>query len=141
MVIPEKLKKEIKGRLSNLSEYSFDKSLFIEDKFLDEICAISSEINYEVAVLINRKGQVVDLSVGDKTSASMQVEGCDDGKYLGLRVIHTHPSGNSKLSNMDISFLKNKTAQAVKRGCSGFDWIERGEYKHTAGIDCVKTIT
>ena len=108
MNIPEKLKKEIKEKLVNLSNYSFDKSLFVEDEYLDEICKLSSEINYEIAVLINRKGQVIDLSVGDKTSASLFVDDVADGKFAGVRVIHTHPSGNSKLSNMDISFLKNK---------------------------------
>lgn len=108
MYIPEKLKKEIKEKLISFENYSFDKSLFIEDVFLDEICRISSEINAEIALLINRKGQVIDLAVGDKTSASLNVEDGDDGKYLGLRVIHTHPNGVSRLSNMDLSFLKNK---------------------------------
>ena len=37
MTFPEKLKKEIKLRIGEIENYSFDKSLFIEEKLLNEI--------------------------------------------------------------------------------------------------------
>ena len=121
MVFPEKLKKEIKERLADLSVVSFDKSLFIDDGFLREICKITGVIGYEIAVVVNRKGTIVDLCVGDKTSADLTIESVVGGRYSGLRVIHTHPNGNETLSNMDLSLLKNKKldcmcAVGVKNG-------------------------
>ena len=58
-------------------------------------------------MLISRKGQILDISCGDKNSAELYVEELG-GRLTGSRVIHTHPSGSAKLSNMDLAFLKNK---------------------------------
>jgi len=112
MILPEKLKKEIKERINSLVGFTFDKSKFVDEVFLREICKISADTGYEVAVLINRKGNVVDLSVGDKTSATLEVQDVEK-RFCGLRVIHTHPSGNSTLSNMDLSFLRNKKLDCI----------------------------
>lgn len=107
MKFPEKLKREVVEKLSSLGEFSFDKSLFIDESLLREICKITSDTGYEIALLISRKGQVLDVVCGDKNSAELYVEELR-GRLSGSRVIHTHPSGSSKLSNMDIAFLKNK---------------------------------
>lgn len=107
MKFPDKLKKEIIERLSALQSVTFDKSLFIDMSILQEICKISSEIGYEIALLVSRKGQILDVVCGDKDSASLCVEE-ERGRLTGSRIIHTHPNGNHKLSGMDIAFLKNK---------------------------------
>ena len=112
MIIPDKIKKEYRQKLEAMLDRSFDKSLFIDEDLLEEICYISSKINYEVALLIDRKGKVVDVSVGDKSSASLSVEKCEN-RLNGLRVIHTHPNASSTLSNMDLSFLKNNNMDCV----------------------------
>ena len=112
MIIPEKLKKSYKERLENLIDYSFDKSLFIEDKLLQEICELSELTGYEISLLIDRKGNVIDVSCGDKHSASHSVEDVNKG-LCGLRIIHTHPNSTCTLSKMDLSFLKNKKLDCV----------------------------
>jgi len=112
MIIPEKLKKEFKIRIEELKDRSFDKSLFIDEGLLFDICQISSEIKYEIALLIDRKGKVVDVAVGDKSSVSLSVDGTRN-RLCGLRVVHTHPSGNATLSNMDISFLRNNNLDCI----------------------------
>ena len=112
MKFPEKLKKEIKLKVASLENYSFDKSLFIEEKLLNEICDITGETGYEVALIIDRKGNVMDIVVGEKSSAQLEIDGSEN-RLSGLRVIHTHPSGNSSLSSMDISLLKNNKLDCV----------------------------
>ena len=112
MIIPDKIKKEYRLKLEELIDYSFDKSLFIEENLLRQICFISSKTGYEVALLIDRKGRVIDLSVGDKSSAALSVERSNN-RLNGLRVIHTHPNASSTLSNMDLSFLKNNNMDCV----------------------------
>lgn len=120
MIIPEKLKKEYKETISGFLDFTFDKSLFVDEKLLNDMCKITALTGYEIVVIINRKGQVVDVSVGDKNSAQINIENID-GRYQGLRLIHTHPSDNSTLSNMDLSLLKNKKldclcAVSIKNG-------------------------
>ncbi len=112
MNLPEKLKKDIREKLTSLVGVTFDKSLFLDDAILKLICDVTGRTGYEVALLVSRKGEIVDVSVGDKTSADLSVESGGD-RYSGYRAIHTHPSGNSALSNMDISFLKNKQLDAM----------------------------
>jgi len=112
MIIPEKLKKEYKEKLQSLAETVFDKSLFIDESLLADMCKLTSQTGYEIAALIDRKGRVTDITCGDKTSANLSVE--DGGnKYNGYRIIHTHPSGNSNLSNMDLSFLRNMKLDCI----------------------------
>ena len=106
MICPDKLKKEYREKLSEISELSFHKSLFIVDDILKEICVITEKTKYEIALLIDRKGKIVDVVCGDKHSVQLS---CEDGgnRYSGYRLIHTHPNGNSALSNMDLSFARN----------------------------------
>lgn len=112
MKFPEKLKKEIKLQIEELENYSFDKSLFVDPVLLNKICFISGETGYEVAVVIDRKGNVVDVVVGEKTSAGLSIDS-GENRLNGLRVIHTHPSGDCTLSSMDVSLLRNNKLDCV----------------------------
>ena len=107
MLIPEKIKKEYREKLISLNEQTFDKSLFIDEDILDLIAYLTEKTGYEIALVIDRKGKIVDVVCGDKHSATFAIEE-GVGRYSGYRVIHTHPNGVSKLSNMDMSFLRNK---------------------------------
>ena len=107
MIIPEKLKKEYRERLLRLAECSFDKSLFCSDEILAEICDLTAKTGYEIALVISRKGVVLDVVVGDKSSAGISIDVASGGSLSGVRVIHTHPNGDSRLSAYDISCLKN----------------------------------
>ncbi|MBE5757551.1 MAG: GTPase HflX [Clostridiales bacterium] len=112
MNCPDKIKKELKLKLEELEGKKFEKSLFIDEEILKTISFITGETGYEVALVIDRKGNILDVTVGDKSSASIVVDG-GDNRFAGVRVIHTHPSGDSSLSNMDISLLKNKKLDAM----------------------------
>lgn len=140
MKFPEKLKKEIVDRLSALIDETFDKSLFIDESILKEICSISGETGYEVALIISRKGQILDVVCGDKNSAEIFVEE-NRGRLSGSRVIHTHPSGNPKLSNMDIALLKNKKldcmcAVSIKEGKAYSAEVGFFNGKDVSIVDC-----
>ena len=106
MNFPDKLKKSQKEILEGLIEYNFDKFLVIDTDILNTICKISQTTGYEVSLLIDRKGHIVDVSCGDKNSATHSIEAVDCNGYCGLRLIHTHPNASSTLSQMDLSFLK-----------------------------------
>ncbi len=125
MKVPEKLKKTLKAELEQLENVQFDKTLFIDDKLLSSICRISESSGYEVSLIIDRKGNVVDVVCGDKNSATHSLSVEKAKGFCGLRLIHTHPNATSTLSQMDLAFLKNNRmdcvcAVSIKNG-EGYD--------------------
>lgn len=112
MIIPEKIKKEYREIIAGYKDFSFDKSLFIDEDLLRSMCHVSAMLDYEIALLVDRKGHVVDVAVGDKSSCALPIEKVE-GRLNGYRIIHTHPSASSTLSNMDISCLKNNNLDCI----------------------------
>ncbi len=76
---------------------------------------ISSEINREISVLINRRGIVVDISIGDSGTVSLPQLDSRRGntRLSGIRCIHTHPGGSGLLSQVDISTLQKLRLDAM----------------------------
>lgn len=71
--------------------------------------ALSLEIKREVAIFVDRSGQVLLVSVGQADKApvfALQTRRWQHG-YAGVRCIHTHPGGTAHLSEADLSALKN----------------------------------
>jgi GTP-binding protein HflX len=72
-----------------------------------ELSAVSHEIHRQVAVLINRKGEVAHVVVGDHQHIwipDLSGYRLGTGRLKGLRCIHTHLNGDS-LSKEDITDL------------------------------------
>ncbi len=81
----------------------------------ETIARISSEINREISVLLNRRGIVVDISIGDSGTVSLpQLDGRrGKARLSAIRCIHTHPGGNGMLSQVDISTLQKLRLDAM----------------------------
>ena len=76
---------------------------------------LTGRINREIAVYLNRKGQIIEISVGDSGTVSLPgVEGRrGELRLTGIRCIHTHPDGEANLSSVDISSLLNLRLDAM----------------------------
>lgn len=76
---------------------------------------VTDYINREVSVYISRSGQILAVAVGDDQSVELPaIDGRRGSSRLsGVRCVHTHPNGNSALSGVDISALKNKRFDAM----------------------------
>lgn len=72
------------------------------------MAVIAAQLNREIAVYINRRGKVVRVAVGN--TKTVPLPAADGRRALnrlsGIRCIHTHPGGDSQLSNVDIASLK-----------------------------------
>lgn len=97
------------AELEELFDLSCDKNLLISDEILEVICRISSLINKEISIYINRRGTVVDIAIGDNTTVQLAdlTEKRSEMGLNGLRCIHTHPMGESMLSSVDVTALIN----------------------------------
>lgn len=119
----ESLRESILNELENLYDLEYDRAEFVPGELAEKLASLTDRMNREISVYINRKGNIMDISVGDSSTVSLpQVEGRRDSKRLsGIRCIHTHPNGDAKLSAVDISSLLNlkldaMTAVGVKGG-------------------------
>ncbi len=112
MFINEKIKKEYKEKLIGYYETYINKDDFIDLSLLKLMAEITSKFGFEVGVFIDRKGRVIDIVVGEKNS--LQFESNETVKGLnGVRIIHTHPTKDSRLSDLDKSALINNLYDCI----------------------------
>ncbi len=102
------IKKTLLNQLEDLKSESVDKDLFVNEKIIDTICEITEKTGKEIAVFINRKGEVLEVEIGDENTVTLKdLTGRRSEESLsGIRVLHTHPNGSGMLSNVDLSALK-----------------------------------
>ncbi|WP_010681048.1 GTPase HflX [Acetivibrio cellulolyticus] len=115
----DSLKKSVIEELEAVCQMQIDKNDFVPPELTDAISDISGRINREISVFIDRKGNIVDLSVGDSSTVALpEVEGRRDKSRLsGVRCIHTHPNGAGMVSLVDInSMLKLRLDAMVAVG-------------------------
>ncbi|WP_300328917.1 GTPase HflX [Fusobacterium sp.] len=91
--------------LESLLEEKIEKGKFLREDIFLKIVEISHNINKEISVAIDRNGKILDINIGDSGSATLPKVEYKDRKLCGVRIIHTHPSGSARLSDVDISAL------------------------------------
>lgn len=99
------IRKTVIKRLEEIYNCKIDKDNVFNEELLEIICEITQDINKEISVAINRKGNIENISIGDSTTVEMPIIDVKEKKLSGIRIVHTHPNGNSMLSNLDVSAL------------------------------------
>jgi GTP-binding protein HflX len=104
----EGLKKSYIVRLEAIYEQQVPFGQTITEELTNVLAGLTEDIKREIAVYINRRGQITHVAVGDTRTVSLpDTEGRRGSSRLcGIRCIHTHPGGDSQLSNLDIASLK-----------------------------------
>lgn len=109
------IKKDIIFRLEEIRDNNYPKHLLVDPELSSLLAMISDQINREIAIYIDRHGNVKEISIGDKDTAPLKREQVRRGtkRLSGLRCIHTHPSGDSNLSGPDLSSLLSLRLDAM----------------------------
>ncbi|MBR3458255.1 MAG: GTPase HflX, partial [Selenomonadaceae bacterium] len=69
---------------------------------------ITAALGREVAVYINRQGRISAVSVGDTGTVDLpEFRARSEHRLSGIRCVHTHPSGDTVLSDPDLSSLRH----------------------------------
>ena len=104
----EGLKNSVIEALESIYNLEIPQEKLWTEELINVISSISGAINREIAVYIDRKGRITDVSVGDfRTVDLTEVEGRRSKTRLtGVRCIHTHPNASGMLSAVDVSSLK-----------------------------------
>ncbi|NLZ35439.1 GTPase HflX [Clostridium isatidis] len=82
-------------------------------EIIETISRISSLIEREISVAVDRKGKVISVTIGDSTSVEISMIDIKEKRLSGVRVIHTHPNGYSNLSALDLSALIKLKLDAI----------------------------
>ncbi|AGK97838.1 GTPase HflX [Clostridium pasteurianum] len=99
------IKNSLLEKLEEIYEMKIPKYNVITEELADIICNVTGIINREISVAIDRRGKVISVAVGDSSTVELPLIDVKEGKLAGVRIVHTHPGGNSRLSMIDISAL------------------------------------
>ncbi|WP_459478651.1 GTPase HflX [Clostridium saccharoperbutylacetonicum] len=109
----EGIKKSIIDELESIYSIRNLKDEVCNEEILYIISRISSLIEREVSVGINRKGNVTSVAIGDSTSVEVPLIDIEEKRLSGIRVIHTHPNGYCNLSALDLTALLKLKLDAI----------------------------
>ncbi|AGX42146.1 GTPase HflX [Clostridium saccharobutylicum] len=109
----EGIRKSIIDELESIYSIRSSKDEICNVEILDIISRISSFIEREVSVAINRKGNVTSIAIGDSTSVEVPIIDIEEKRLSGVRVIHTHPNGYCNLSALDLTALLKLKLDAI----------------------------
>lgn len=116
------MKKQQVSRLERLYRRKAPVNQIISVELAEAVAEISHEINKEIALIINRRGQIVNISVGEFDRVNLEKfknTRESNSRLCGLRCVHTHPGGVSTLSNADLTALSLHRFDAI--ACIGVD--------------------
>ena len=109
------LSKSIIEELESIYEMEVPKDVFCTPELVDILCRITENINREISIYIDRKGDILDVSVGNVGQVSLPYMRMrrSQTRLNGIRCIHTHPGGSGRLSRVDLNSLMNMRMDAM----------------------------
>jgi len=107
------IKKSFLDELENLYNVKNPKDEMCSIEIIETISRISSIVEREVSIAIDRRGKVVSVAVGDSTSVEIPMLDIKEKRLSGVRIIHTHPNGFCNLSALDLTALLKLKLDAI----------------------------
>lgn len=99
------VKKTFLDELEGIYRMKTLKDEVCSEEIINSMVRVSSSVEREVSVAIDRKGNVTSVAIGDSTSVELPLLDIREERLSGVRVIHTHPNGYCNLSALDLSAL------------------------------------
>ncbi len=119
----EGLREAILNQLDGLYSWESESEAFLPRELMKQLAVLSCGINREIAVYMTRDGEIVQVSVGTDSDVELTDYRLrrNPRRLSMVRCIHTHPDGDGRLSDVDLSALKifrydAMTAIGVKNG-------------------------
>lgn len=109
------IKQTLLDEMEELYTFKLPPREFANAALLNALAHFTGELGREVSVYISRSGRILDVSVGDEKSISMPYARKRRGTLglSGVRCIHTHPSGSSHLSDVDLGTLMSSRLDSM----------------------------
>ena len=125
------MKQEVHGNLTGIRDsvidalaqlylYEVEDGDFLPRELMQFLAKFSNALNREIAIYITRDGEVVDVSVGTDRDVELRDYRLrrNAQRLSCVRCVHTHPNGDGRLSDVDLSALRSFRYDAmVSVGC------------------------
>jgi GTPase len=95
-------------RLEKMYQRRIPPAQIVTPEFARQLTEISHEIGRQVGVLVDRKGHITDVVVGDATKIVLPAQDrsrLGHSRFNGLRCLHTHIRGEKGLTHDDLTDL------------------------------------
>lgn len=106
--------------LATLYHYEVEDGDFLPRELMQFLAKFTGVLNREIAVYITRDGEIVDVSVGTDRDVELRDYRLrrNAQRLSCVRCVHTHPNGDGRLSDVDLSALRSFRYDAmVAVGC------------------------
>lgn len=109
------LRDSVKLRLLELYDMQAGADEFLPMELSLRLGEFTSLINREIAVYLSRSGEVLQITIGKSDSVPLNDFGQrrSVNRLSRVRCIHTHPGGDARLSDVDISALQSLRLDAI----------------------------
>ena len=124
------VKNSILNKLEKACEIRVSKDCILSQELVDVLAKVTQELDREVSASIDRKGNIISMAIGDSSTVELPIIDIREGRLSAVKIVHTHPNGNSRLSALDMSALiKLKLDCIVAIGIS-----EKEDLKYNIGF-------
>ena len=109
------IKDSVQREIVQLYDFPVGADEFLPYELGQALCRFTAQTRREIALYISRGGEVLDIAVGQKDNVPLAdlARRRSEKRLSRVRCIHTHPSGQSTLSDVDISALKSLRLDAI----------------------------
>ncbi|MBU3158656.1 GTPase HflX [Clostridium frigoris] len=99
------VKDSILNKLEDACELKVSKDCILSVELVDILVEATQNLDREISAAIDRKGNIISMAIGDSSTVELPIIDIREGRLSGVKIIHTHPNGNSRLSALDMSAL------------------------------------
>ena len=119
----EGVKDAMLARLDSLYGYELEDGAYLPRELMKLLAECSCAMNREIAIYLTRDGEIVNVAIGTDCDVELTDYRLrrNAERLSRIRCVHTHPDGDGRLSDVDLSALKifrydAMTAVGVKNG-------------------------
>jgi len=119
----EGVKDAMLARLDSLYNYELEDGAYLPRELMKLLAECSCAMNREIAIYLTRDGEIVNVAIGTDCDVELTDYRLrrNAERLSRIRCVHTHPDGDGRLSDVDLSALKifrydAMTAVGVKNG-------------------------
>ena len=99
------VKNSILNKLEKACELRVYKDCILSEELVEVLVEVTKDLGREVSAAIDRKGKIISMAIGDSSTVELPIIDIREGRLSAVRIVHTHPNGNSRLSALDMSAL------------------------------------
>ena len=111
----EGIRRSYIDQLESLYDTPVERKEFGTQEIYDTLAYFTGQTGREAMVYLDRYGRVLSVTVGesDRVALPAMRKRRSEGRLSGIRVIHTHPNGVGRLSDVDKQALKKSRFDAM----------------------------